>query len=75
VTEFDASTLLTSLVMDCQIQVIGKVVRPFFTDPVTFTTVYNSCVVYTTHSYVTPACPACYFPDYWITSVKSLIPI
>jgi len=36
VTKFDVSSLLVSQVMDCQMHVIGKVIR-FFTDPVTYT--------------------------------------
>jgi len=36
VNKFDASTLLTSQGKDYQIHVIGKAIRPLFTDLVTF---------------------------------------
>ena len=34
-TKFQAGTILTSQVMDCQVHAIGKVIRPLFVDLVT----------------------------------------
>ena len=40
-TKFQASTILASQVVDCQVHAIGKAIRPLFTHPVT----YNMCMV------------------------------
>ena len=37
VTKFQTGTMLTSQVMDSQIQAIEKAIRPLFADPVTYT--------------------------------------
>ena len=34
-TKFQAGTMHTSQVMDCQVHAIGKAIRPIFADPVT----------------------------------------
>ena len=36
VTKFQASTILTSQVVDCQVHTIGKAIRSFFADLVTY---------------------------------------
>ena len=42
-TKFQAATILSSHVMDCQVHAIGKTIRLLFTDLVTFTLQYG-CV-------------------------------
>jgi len=42
VTKFQTGTMLTSQVMDSQIQAIEKAIRPLFADPVTFIVIYNN---------------------------------
>ena len=41
-TKFQAGTMHTSQVLDCQVYAIGKALRPLFADPLT----YNLLVLY-----------------------------
>jgi len=41
VIKYHVSTMLTNQVINCQVCVIGKAIRPLFADPVTYILMYN----------------------------------